>query len=195
MVICIGLNKTGTKTLEVFFRKNFSIQKTLHSPIKFTKWVRSNIENDRDILYRINNCEFFSDIFFSSNHDVDEWVRSQEYRSEVIRRLYEEYPDVYYIINYRDKESWLNSREKHVISNRRSQRYRNRNADNLWLEVDREGWSKEYDEHYEFCRSFFADKRALWLNIVGGDKPKKVLDFLGFPNIIEEFDRVNVSKL
>jgi hypothetical protein len=194
MVICIGLNKTGTKTLEVFFKKNFSMERTLHSPKKFTKWVMSNMESGRDILYRLN-YEFFSDIFFSSNHEVNRYLRSQEYRSKIIRKLYEQYPGVNYIINYRDKESWLKSREKHVIKNKRNQRYRNRNADNLWLEVDKEGWSKEYDEHYEFCRSFFADKKALWLNIVDGDKPKKLLNFLGFPNIIEEFDKINVSKL
>jgi len=194
LVICVGLNKTATKTLQVFFKQNFGMNKTIHSPEKFSGGVWFNMNRNVDILNRLK-YDFYSDLFFSSTQRVGNYLKSQSFRSEVIKRLYEQYEDMKFIVNYRNLNDWLVSREKHVLKNQNNERYKKRNRDSLWLDVNYGLWKKEYEEHYNFCERFFANKESLWLNVCDGDKPEKIFNFLGMPTLVNEFPKINQSKI
>jgi len=112
-IFAVGLNKTGTNSMKYAFEiKNI---KCLHNPREFSISVENNIVNNNKILMGINNFDFFSDIFLPSNvKGGSEFIKSLEFKKIVINKLYDEYPNAYYIINYRDLNSWLNSRKKHI---------------------------------------------------------------------------------
>ena len=66
------------------------------------------------------------------------------------------YPNARFILNTRDKDSWLRSRQKHNDG-----RYIERSMERLGLSEDQvlDYWRDEYDRHHEAVRTFFENER------------------------------------
>ena len=108
-IFCIGPNKTGTTTIHHFFKGN-GIQSVHFGGDRRSKnlaqiFVR-NVSAAKPILTGVEQYDAFSDVtFVSSKIYLD--------MALFIDRISAEYPDAYYIYNYRPTEGWIDSRKKH----------------------------------------------------------------------------------
>lgn len=143
------------------------------------------MENNK-ILTNINNFKFYSDIFLPSNVNGEglNYIKSLKFKKNVITKIYSEYPNAYYIINFRDLNDWLNSRKRHVEKNNKLNLSKNHNV--IWDNIDLNKWEKEYLEYYDFLMSFFHNKKYLKINICDGNNEKNgesISTFLKIKNI------------
>lgn len=189
-IFCVGLNKTATMSIDAVLKKHF---KTLHNPNQFTEFALKAIRLNKPVLYFFNpNTDVFSDIFWASNMYAPSSLTCQDWRSDIVKKLYNENIDAKFIINRREIDSWIESREKHVKRNRKNYKYKDKKY--RWTKIDKDMWSNEYIDHYSFLQKFFHKKEHLILDICSGDKPKKLFDFLGIKNNLKEFPVINQYK-
>ncbi len=170
-IFCIGPNKTGTTSLHAAFEilgirsAHFRCE---HGNIKDI--IEGNYLSERPLLTSIDDFDAYSD-----------WNRP---RTNWYFKLFDtQYPGSKFILNTRDLESWMRSREHHVgrysnLAERRAQ-----NPDSTWLNIDREAWTREWNELHHEVREYFADRNPdlLTLDVVAGDGWEKLCPFLGLP--------------
>lgn len=105
------------------------------------------------------------------------------------KKLSEVFPDAKFILTIRDKESWMASMEPYLA--RKTNWKMSKGVTNLRTKVygapffDRDKFSEAFDRHHEDVINYFDGERLLVLDIIGGDKPKKLFDFLGISDQIE----------
>lgn len=104
-IFIIGFNKTATRSLDLFFRKNKLT--TVH-------WARGDLVasfernlalGNKILSGRFEKLQVFSDM---TNH-----LTSQE-AMHYYKHLDRDYPNSKFILNIRDTESWIKSRLNHV---------------------------------------------------------------------------------
>lgn len=169
---CIGLNKTGTSSLHRAFK--ILGLRSVHYCTMDGKNVKDIIQDNylsrRSLLYGIENYDAYSD-----------WDKIP-HTLEIIKEFDRQYPGSKFILNSRDLESWLDSREKHVLRNQeKKKKYPNKNI--KWLRVDRETWTKEYQHHYREVLTYFKGRESelLEMYVTEGDGWEKLCPFLGRP--------------
>lgn len=156
-IFCIGLNKTGTRSLHTaLVRLGF---RSLHAgtikcPAAANVKVRRAIAEGRPLLHYFNpRIQAFSDLEeLSTNFDVAD----------------RQYPGSYFILTYRDLDSWLASRTGHVQRNiwrHKLGKYRGN-----WLTIDVPAWVAEWHSHHQRIHDYFRgqEHRLLKLNICAG---------------------------
>ncbi len=176
-ITAIGLNKTGTRTMQEVFKKlGYSC---LYSTRGFSRIAYTRIQEKRDILSVIP-YNFLSDVWCPpSAQNVDRFLTTQEFREQVCLQLAKE--NTRFIINKRGKESWLESRRYH-------------GGDAINLHFEEEVQLKEYDDHYAFLDKFAVGKDCLWLDICGGDDISKLFAWLEVKPILKEFPVVGKNE-
>lgn len=161
----IGLNKTGTVSLhhaltELGYR-------SLHfaGPEEREKIRRARREG-RGLVDHLPEYDAFSDI----------WSLSKDFAL-----LDEQYPGSKFILTTRTLDGWLESRRHHVERNVR--RKAEGTYHGTFLEVDVEGWTRQYREHHERVLAHFAGRPGdlLVMDIPGGDGYEVLCPFLGHP--------------
>lgn len=183
-VFCIGLNKTGTSSLHEAFRilglKSVHFKDENGNNIK--DLLIANYLNHRDILHQLSHYDALSD-----------WDRPP-YTFDIVKKFDEHYPNSKFIVNIRDIEDWLNSREKHVIKN---QKIKEKQPDmNItWLKIDRDAWRNEYNEHYAAIDAYFKNREEdiLYFDVTQGDDWKKLCPFLHLPIPSTRFPAENLT--
>jgi len=190
-VFCIGLNKTGTTSIEHACKKlSFKVN---HGPYEFNQLVLSPEKSD-NILARMPQYNAFSDIFFPNGmQNINKHLMSNEYRQKIIQALYEQNPEAYFILNTRDMASWLESRKKHVYENLKNKQYCN-SKKAKWVEIDEKKWKQEYVEHHESVLNFFQGKKILIFDVCKGDGYSKLCSFLNLDIVREDFPKKNERK-
>lgn len=176
-VFCIGLNKTGTRSLhEALGRLGL---RSLHwGGLERGPQVRAAVERaereGRPLLSDIDDVDAYSDILaLSTNFDL----------------LDHQYPGSRFILTVRDLEAWLDSRRRHVEANI-ARKERGEYAGGF-LTVDIEGWTTEMEEHVAGVRTYFADRPQdlLEMNIPEGDAWDRLCPFLDLPVPDDPFPR------
>jgi hypothetical protein len=160
-VFGIGLNKTGTTSLtRALALLGYS---TLHHDTDAEETLRRAHREGVALLTYAPEADAYLDI-----RAVEEWFDI----------LDQQYPGSRFVLTTRNVESWLHSREKHVLRNQA--RAEAGDYDGRWLVVDKEGWRREWHEHHDRVRAYFAGRsNLLEMDITAGDGWDRLAPFLG----------------
>ena len=181
-IVAIGLNKTATRSMQAVFKKLG--YRCLHNTREFSREAYKRLQNKKDIMSVIP-YDFLSDIWCPpSTQNVDEYLKTQEFRERVCQQLAKE--DVRFIINKRAKVTWLESRKYHGKSLTATV--------NIYFERNKEAMLKEYDDHYAFLDKFVVGKDCLWLDVCGGDSIDKLFEWLKVEPVMKEFPVVGKNE-
>lgn len=174
-VFCIGLNKTGTRSLHealqlLGFRSvhwgGSDPATAVRRGAEIRQAVEGALREGRPLLDDLEDADAYSDILaLSTNFDV----------------LDVQYPHSKFILTVRDLAGWLHSRRRHVEAN--LERRARGEYDGTFLEVDIDAWVAEALDHEARVRAHFADRPGdlLVLDIVAGDGWERLCPFLGRP--------------
>ncbi len=183
-IFCVGLNKTGTSSLHEAFRI---------LGLKSVHFMDDEGNNIKDI---IQNNYLTRDNIIKGLEEYDaysDWDRAP-YTVDIIKEFDKQYPDSKFILNTRDLDSWLNSREKHVKRNQERKR-KNPEEDIRWLEIDRSGWEIQFKNHYDEVNKYFKGRKddLLVFDVTKGDDWEKLCPFLNLPIPTVPFPKENVA--
>jgi hypothetical protein len=180
-VFCIGLNKTGTRSLHDALQ--ILGLRSVHwgGPVQSTavargRMIRETIEQSlrdgRPLLDGLEEADAYSDILaLSSNFDV----------------LDRQYPGSKFILTVRDLDDWLDSRRRHVEQN--VERQARGEYAGTFLVVDYPAWTEERVDHDSRVRAYFSGRPddLLVMDIAGGDGWEQLCPFLDLPVPSEPF--------
>jgi hypothetical protein len=183
-IFCVGLNKTGTSSLH----KAFTILdiKSVHFMGAEKKNIKDVIQSNYlagdNILKGLEHYDAFSDWDLGAT------------TIDIVKEFDKQYPNSKFILNIRDLESWLNSREKHVKRNQKRKR-KEPEADINWLTVDRDGWTTQFTNHYNEVNKHFKGREdeLLVFDVTKGDGWEKLCPFLELPIPATPFPKQNVA--
>jgi hypothetical protein len=157
----IGLNKTGTTSLVRALR--ILGYEALHHREAVEEAIRRAHRDGVPLLSYAPNADAYLDV-----RAVETWFDF----------LDQQYPKSRFILTTRDLEGWLDSRERHVLRNQ--VRAEKGAYDGQWLTVDRENWTREWHEHHNRVRSYFAGRENfLEMDITAGEGWEVLVPFLG----------------
>lgn len=162
---CLGLSRTGTSTLTEIL-KQVGLNH-IHYPTE-TEMMQMNNDGAGDIpvipVYKTLDQYFPNSKFIYTTRNKDEWLTSMEPYLE-------------------RKKKWKQSMRQVLI----------RRAVYGHEFFDYKLYSEAYDKHDKDVKQYFKKRPNdfLELDIIGGDKPKKLFDFLGIQNYPEEFPHYN----
>jgi hypothetical protein len=171
-IFCVGLNKTGTRSLsdalEILGYRCLhwggpDAAIALRRGPEIRVAVERALAEGRPLLDDIDDVDAYSDILaLSTNFDL----------------LDRQYPGSKFILTVRDLDGWLDSRRRHVETN--VERQSRGEYGGTFLVVDYPGWTSERTEHERRVREYFADRPndLLVLDISGGDDWKALCTFL-----------------
>ena len=181
-IFCIGLNKTGTSSIHKALKiLGFNSVHHIESGGKSIKdIIKNNYDNNKDILMGIENYQAFSD-----------W--SHPSTNILFKEFDKQYPNSKFILNTRDVEGWIKSREKHLQRTPNLKKLQKQNPNNKWLKMDKDIWREEFQEHHNGVREYFAQRPQdlLEFDVTQGDGWDKLCPFLekDIPNV--EFPTTN----
>jgi hypothetical protein len=173
-IFIIGFNKTGTRSLHYFFLKN-KFPSIHWDAGKLAHKALLNIFNNRKIFEGYDDSfRVFSDVMWINNK-IDFQV------NKFFKIMDSDYPNSYFIYNFRDEQKWLNSRINHDISNRFPLTKLSLLVNNIQdIEELKNIWLTERRRFEEDVRSYFKDRRNyLELDIEQDDVCSKLEQFLG----------------
>jgi len=183
-IFCIGLNKTGTVSLHVAFKiLGF---KSIHNKYrkKFIGSIMSdNLKNKKRILSGIEHYDAYSDWSFPSTM----------YLYKVFDK---QYPNSKFILNTRNLEDWVSSREKHVKRTTPNlKKIQKKYPKNSWFNLDKEKWKKEWKDLHRDVFSYFKNRPQdlLVINVPAGEGWEKLCPFLGVPIPDAPFPKKNTA--
>ena len=139
-------------------------------------------------------------LFDSSNDGVTDIISLLHYK-EVDKKL-----DCKFIWTHRDKEEWLEAAERYFVrkeswgwSEDNPQMQLRKNIYSSFT-FNKDIFSDAYDRHYNDVMDYFKDrpKDFLFLNIIGGDSPTKLAEFLSidqdkFPKEFPVQNKLNIQ--
>ena len=174
-IFCIGLNKTGTRSLsdalEILGYRSLhwggpEPAAALRRGPEIRMAVERAVDEGRPLLEDIDDVDAYSDILaLSTNFDV----------------LDRQYPGSKFILTIRDLGEWLDSRRRHVETN--VERHERGEYSGTFLVVDYPGWTAERTEHERRVREYFGDRPhdLLVLDISAGQGWETLCPFFGVP--------------
>jgi Sulfotransferase domain len=166
LILCIGLNKTGTTSLHDAL--TILGYRSLHWGGPGTRaLVRQAIAEGRPMLDLLDpDVEAVSDL------------EEVTYNFDLADR---QYPGARFILTVRDLDDWLDSRRRHVLRNREAKAAGKYSGG--FLEIDLDEWENDYREHERRVRDHFAGRPddLLVLDIPGGDRWEPLCEFLCRP--------------
>ena len=183
-IFCVGLNKTGTSSLHKAFEilGISSVHFRTPNGLNIKTLMNSNYLENRRILEGIEEFRAYSD-WDSSRHTV-----------EIVKRLDSENPGSLFILNIRDLEPWLMSREKHVLRNRERME-QDPSLRLTWLEIDRNAWTQQYNHHYNSLLEYFKDRKdLLTIDITKTSDWNLLCNYLSLPVPDEDFPFQNKAS-
>ena len=184
-IFCIGLNKTGTVSLHEAFE------------ILGIKRVHYLTEDGEDIKEIIKNNHEKGDKLLKS---IEEYNAYSDWALPATNNLFVEfdkqYPGSKFILNTRDLEGWLMSREKHVLRMPNLNKKREEDPDNPWYSINRDAWKIEYDEHHKAVNDYFKnrEKDIISFEVTKGDGWEKLCSFLDVDIPSKPYPKSNTAK-
>jgi hypothetical protein len=190
-IFCVGLSRTGTKSLtKALGILGYDI---IHYPSDDETFEELAFGN-----YQLSLLDFYDGI-------ADITV------APFYAQLEKEYPNAKFILSKRDKEEWLFAMEKHWYGRPAFDKKRDSNPETKkFMKMRRflrasmygtyvfqkERMSFVYDQHYAGVKDYFAEKKhkLLEIDIFQGDGWEKICKFLEVPEPKEEFVHVRKKK-
>jgi len=175
-IFCIGLNKTGTSSLhEAFQILGYKSVHYIESGGKSIKdIIKTNFDNGLNILTGIEQYDAYTD-----------W--SHPSTNILFKEFDKQFPNSKFILNTRDVDAWIKSREKHLNRTPNLKKKQKQNPNNKWLKMDKALWREEFNLHHKNVRKYFEDrpKDLLEFDVTIGDGWEKICHFLNkeTPNI------------
>ena len=167
-IFIIGFNKTGTRTLYHYFRKN-SIPSIHWDNGRLAKQIKYNYENGIKILTGYENYIVFSDMEDKNNLNYA--------HVDYFREFDKMHPESKFILNIRDVEKWIKSRNNH--GNYTEEICKKLN---VTKEVLNQKWREDYYNHKKNVINYFSDKpNKLLIFNIEEDSIQKLNDF--FPEL------------
>lgn len=176
-IVNIGVNKTGTGSLHLALQELGIPSAHYRVPEgNIKEIIADNHSAGRPLLTGLDHYRAFSD-----------WNTPQT--NHLFTLFDQQYPGTKFIMTTRSLQSWLDSREAHVLWTRA------KGHKDGWLEVDRDAWTAEYEQHHHAVREYFADRPGdlLELDIERGDGWAQLCPFLGYEVRTTPFPHKNKS--
>jgi hypothetical protein len=164
LVFGIGLNKTGTSSLHEALR--ILGYRSLHwGGPQARALVRKAMEEGKPMLH-------YLDPDLEAVLDLEEVTYNFGLADA-------QYPGARFILTVRDLESWVESRRRHVESNRRAKAAGKYSGP--FLEIDVDAWVADYRAHIERVRDHFRGRPSelLEIDLAAGDGWEPLCEFLG----------------
>ena len=183
-IFCIGPNKTGTVSLHnAFIILGFSSVHFISKEGNIKRIIECNLKNNNKLLEGIENYDAYLD-----------W--NSPLTNLYYKDLDKQYPNSKFILNTRDIESWLISREEHVRRTPNLVDLREKSHDtacSTWFSIDINAWRKEYEELHDDIAEYFRNRKkdCLYFNVTAGDGWEKLCPFLGVDIPNEKFPYLN----
>lgn len=174
-IFCIGLSKTGTRSLHEALQilgyhsvhwGGPDLQTAVRRGPEIHAAVEAALREGRPLLDDLEEADAYSDIIaLSRSFDVVD----------------EQYPGSRFILTVRRLEDWLESRRRHVEAN--VARRARGEYEGSFLTVDIESWTAELVEHERRVRRHFEGRpeALLVMDIAAGDGWEPLCAFLGQP--------------
>lgn len=167
-VFCIGLNKTGTSSLNYAFK--ILELNSVHFVCKqgnIQLIIAENKKANRDLLTGINEFDAYSD-----------WLI--EDTQHLFKELDEQYPGSKFIYTRREVEGWIASRKKHLERTPNIEKLRAENPDNPWYNAHEDRWRQNFINHENDVLDYFKDRPQdlLVFDITKGDGWNEVCGLL-----------------
>lgn len=100
---------------------------------------------------------------------ISDWDRT--HTVEIFKKFDEHWPGSKFILNLRNVDEWLDSRENHIRKQKSPS----------WI-VDRAAWAKHHALHYGAALEYFAGRNdLLQIDVTKGEGWEKLCPFLGVP--------------
>ena len=167
-IFIIGFNKTGTRSLDSYFNKN-SIPSIHWDYNKLARQIKYNYEKGYNILYGYDHYTVFSDM-------EDAYNLNYAY-VDYFKEFDKEYPNSKFILNIRDVDNWIKSRNNH-------KNYTEKIANKLNISKQELNniWKNEFYNHKNNVINYFYDKPdKLLIFDIEKDSIQKINDF--FPEL------------
>ena len=165
-IFIIGFNRTGTRTLHNYFDKN-DIPSLHWEYGRLAKRIKYNFLNNRPLLEGYSKYKVYSDMEDHLNYNYAHMTYFKE--------LDKQYPNSKFILNIRNIDNWIKSRNQHM-----SGKYREYFL--FRLKVDTETlnsiWRKHYYEHYNNVVEYFKNTNKLLIFNIEQDNVDKLNSFL-----------------
>lgn len=171
-VFCIGLSKTGTRSLhaalELLGLRSVhwggpDLETAVQRGPEMQAAIERCLREGRPLLEDLEEADAYSDVLgLTTNFDV----------------LDRQYPGSRFILTVRDLDEWIDSRRRHVEANiARRARGEYRGA---FLTVDPDGWRAEMGAHIARVQAHFAGRPddLLVMDIAAGDGWERLCPFL-----------------
>lgn len=178
-VFAIGLNKTGTVSLHRAVERLGYTSLHWGGEAAYLDVLRA-IDDRVPVLTYLPDVQVYSDIeTLSVNFDLAD----------------AQYPASRFVLTVRELDSWLDSRRRHVERN--AERKARGEYTGSYLEVDLEGWRRQWEDHHRRVARHFAGRPddLLVMNIVAGDGWELLAPFLGHPILLEPFPHENRDRV
>jgi Sulfotransferase domain len=175
----IGLNKTAThslcKGLRILNFKSLHYWSPKHKKL-IAKIMLDNKVNGRVPFHGLDEYDAYTDFFIEST-------------TNIYQELDEAYPGSRFILTVRELDSWLSSREKHVLANRNNPDYKG-----AWLTIDKRGWTEQWRSHNHNVKEYFKNRPGdlLMIDICKGEGWDKLCPFLNVPIPDDPFPHENL---
>jgi len=171
-IFIIGFNRTGTRSLDNFFSKNGLT--TIHwDQGRIARKIKKNHDRDIPILKDYPDTLVFS--------DMEDYKRLNYAHVTYFKDLYHQYPDSKFILNTRDIENWINSRNNHLKGWYVKELCKLIGTDKDGLNIR---WRNDYYSHHKEVSDFFKDKpNKLVIFDIETDNIQKIINFISEYNL------------
>lgn len=167
-IFIIGFNKTGTRTLHHYFKKNL-IHSIHWDSGKLARQIKYNHENGIKILTGYEQYVVFS--------DMEDISHLNYAHVDYFKEFDKTYPDSKFILNIRDVDNWIKSRNNH----QGYVQYLSKKT-NLTKEELNQKWREDFYNHKKNVINYFSDKpNKLLIFDIEKDSVQKINDF--FPKL------------
>jgi hypothetical protein len=172
----IGLHKTGTSSLhEALKILGFKSIHDFNEEVNIMDVMNENIQKRKKLLEGMEHYDAFFDF-----HKYD----------GTFKKLDEQYPNSKFILNTRNLEDWLISREKHVKRNQKNPFYKGD-----FLKIDKTSWKVLWENYHNEVIKYFKNRPGdfLIIDVPGGEGWKKLCPFLRVSIPKKPFPKKNQS--
>jgi len=167
-VFIIGFNKTGTTSLNNYFKRNGYISSHYSEDLPLVDTIIDNIKNNRKIFHNISG-DILSDITWNLGKDD----KPQFDAHDIYKIADLQYPDSLFILNIRPVDKWIESRKKHGILLRDALNY------SQYSEKEIENWWKhQYEFYIKDVQLYFKNTSKLLVFDIENDSIDKVNNFV-----------------
>ena len=166
-IFIIVFNRTGTRSLDNFFRKNGLT--TIHwDQGRIARKIKRNFNDTNPLLKDYPNIQVFS--------DMEDYKRLNYAHVDYFKELYNQYPDSKFILNIRNIDNWIKSRNNHLKGFYVIELCK---IMNITKEELNKKWRIDFKNHCDSVQEFFKDKSGkLCIFDIEKDLIKNIIEFI-----------------